>query len=105
MTNDLNWTKDNDFFVFSIFKDGEENYQIYKKNEGVYCKERSIRIVYDDETFYRINNAFYLRPGLYQRRGKTWDDFGKDYSLVDEKYFFTTRFGFTPIRVVMYQCF
>ena len=104
-TDDLNWTKDNDFFVFSILKEGEDNYQIYRKNEGVFCKERSIRIVYDDETFYRINNAFYLRPGLYQRRGKTWDDFGKDYALLDEKYFFTTRFGFTPIRVIMYQCF
>lgn len=104
-TNDLNWTKDNDFFVYSILKNNTPNYQIYKKNEGVYCKERSIRMVYDDETFYRINNAFYLRPSLYQKRGKTWDDFGKDYSLADEKYFFTTRFGFSPIRVVVYQCF
>ena len=105
MTNDLNWTKDNNFFVYSILKDGQYNYQIYKKNEGVYCKERSIRIVYDDETFYRINNAFYLRPTLYAKRGKTWDDFGKDYSLKDEKYFFTTRYGFTPIRVIAYQCY
>lgn len=104
-TNDLNWTKDDDFFVYSILKHHEDNYQIYKKNEGVYCKERSFRMVYDDETFYRINNAFYLRPCLYQKRGKTWDDFGKDYSLIDEKHFFTTRFGFSPIRVLMYQCY
>ena len=43
VTNDLNWTKDDDFFVFSILKNGEDNYQIYKKNEGVYCKERYFR--------------------------------------------------------------
>ena len=87
------------------YKEVTKHFNFTKEVEVKDLPSYILDYVYDDETFYRINNAFYLRPGLYQRRGKTWDDFGKDYSLVDEKYFFTTRFGFTPIRVVMYQCF
>ncbi|EDR22179.1 hypothetical protein EDI_129320 [Entamoeba dispar SAW760] len=103
--NDMNWTNDNDFFVYSIMKDGYQNYGCYQKKEGVYCKLRSIRMVFDDETFYRVNNAFYLRPYLYEKKGKTWDDFNKDYDDIDKNMSFTTTLGFTPIRVLVYQCF
>ncbi|EDR26823.1 hypothetical protein EDI_252880 [Entamoeba dispar SAW760] len=105
ISSDMNWTNDNDFFVYSIMKDGYQNYGCYQKKEGVYCKLRSIRMVFDDETFYRVNNAFYLRPYLYEKKGKTWDDFNKDYDDIDKNMSFTTTLGFTPIRVLVYQCF
>ncbi|ELP85629.1 hypothetical protein EIN_409180 [Entamoeba invadens IP1] len=101
---DMNWTSDENFFVFSLLRGGVPVYGFYKKRSGVYCKQRSIRMVYDDETFYRVNNAFYLRPYLFEKKGKTWDDFCKDYDDVEKGTSLADRLGFTPQRVLLYQC-
>ncbi|KAL7714883.1 TLDc domain-containing protein [Entamoeba marina] len=93
ITSDMNWTHDDNFFVFCKSQ----------KKENVYCKLRSIRMVFDDETFYRVNNAFYLRPVLNERKGKTWDDYCKDYENVDENETLCDSYGFVCQRLIVFQ--